>query len=772
MTPPAFPAIGLIGLLDTFALSSEEAIVQLVIDTAAENYEAEIVALVAGGEVIQATGIGGSAELEARLVEVALADTEAMSSSIGELGPLGKLQVATLPAGEEDSTRFVLARSSGGFDPDELRGCRAMIRIMRLAIRSIDTLDRQVQISERLSAQVEENQRLAAQLQHRHTELMSRMLTIQELLSSSSGSVLESIVEQGGALFDAAIVGLSLLRADGALELLHITPNAPTALVEAAKVVPPGVGVSHMAVERNELIVASDYHELTRPIGGLGALHPGAVISAPVRQRNEVVGALTIISLASDQTFSREETETALLLAGYASVALTDARTLSQRQRALEQAEWQATHDALTGLANRRLVLDSITDRLNNDEAFHVLYIDIDRFKAVNDLYGHHVGDLLICEVARRIEVSTRLDDLVGRLAGDEFIVVCGRDIDLQRARAIAERIRRKLSGPLSIDGRTVPLSVSIGIATSTDGSSADDVINAADVAMYQAKSGGRNQVGRYNEHLRTQLRQHAKLAERLETEVASCQRFRLAYQPIVEIATGAVVGHEALIRWEDEVLGPIEPNVFIPRAEELGLIAKIDGWVIDTALREASAAGLHGSLSVNVSSAWLASGDPARKLVGLAAAHGFPLERLSIEVTERVAMAAQVTTALADLRQLGIGVLLDDFGTGYSSLAYIHMLEIDGIKIDRGFLQGVESNRHTAAILEAVVTLTDRLGAVAIAEGVESLAQAEVLTALGCRLAQGYYFGRPAPASSLTTPTGIPAAVPGHLTQRGRSRP
>jgi EAL domain-containing protein (putative c-di-GMP-specific phosphodiesterase class I) len=218
-------------------------------------------------------------------------------------------------------------------------------------------------------------------------------------------------------------------------------------------------------------------------------------------------------------------------------------------------------------------------------------------------------------------------------------------------------------------------------------------------------------------------------------------------YQPIVDLETYAVCGHEALLRLVDPTLGPVPPEEFVPQAEELGIITAIDDWVLATALREAADAGVTTSLSVNVSPAWLAGRNAADRVVEAAARAGFPLGRLSLEVTERVALASDVAVALRSLRDLGVQILLDDFGTGYSSLASIGTLEIDGIKIDRGFLEGVETDRHRAAILEAVLTLTDRLDAAAIAEGVESEAQAQLLRSFGCRLAQGLYFGRPSPA-------------------------
>jgi diguanylate cyclase (GGDEF)-like protein len=756
-------ATGLIGLLDTFALKTESAVRQRVVDTAAENYEAELVAIVSTGAVTHSTGLGGSASLEQSVVGLAAAvgstanpAAPGSATSRAELGGLGLVDVASLPVDDDDISRFVLIRTAGPFDPDELRGCRAMIRIMRLAIRTIDAFDEQVRVSQRLAEEVELNRQLADELQQRHTEFMARILDLQGMLTASTGPVLESVVRQAEELMPGDVVVLQLLRPDGMLELAQYSANAPDLFPTNLGLVQGDQGLAGLAIERNELVVTTDYQHHGRALPSLVAAGITATITAPVRRRNEVVGALTVSSHDPERHFTRDEIETILLLAGYASVALTDALTLDQRQKALEEAEWQATHDPLTGLANRRLVMDTITDRLSTKQGeMNVLYIDVDRFKSVNDRYGHHVGDLLIKEVAERIKASTRADDLVGRLAGDEFIVVFGSQVELSQASRIAERIRQRLNGPALLAGHSVPLSVSIGIATSEGVISADDVINAADVAMYQAKSGGRNQVGRYNRSLQTKLRNQAELAERLEIAITDGSGLHLEYQPIVEIETETVVGHEALLRWVDPMLGQVPPDTFIPVAEQLGMITRIDDWVLATAIAEAAAAGNQGRLSVNVSPAWLEDPGVADKVAAIAATHRFPLRSLALEVTERVALAENVTAVLGALRAIGVRILLDDFGTGYSSLAYVQTLEIDGIKIDRGFLQGVETDRHAAAILEAVVTLTDRLGALAIAEGVESPAQAGLLMELGCKLAQGFYFGRPKRAPAGLFPLG-----------------
>lgn len=536
------------------------------------------------------------------------------------------------------------------------------------------------------------------------------------------------------------MVAIHLLQPDSTLELRHLSEDAPEPLRQALESIGAGQGLPGNAIDDEQLKMSEELGaptERTPVVAGIS-------MSATVYQQEQAIGAVTVYS-PERSPYTRSERETLLLLAGYASAALGDAKIIEEREQALAEAEWQATHDPLTALANRRLVLDSMEQQLDEGRDLVVFYIDVDRFKSVNDLYGHQVGDELIVVLAERLREMTRPSDVAGRLAGDEFIVVCPADrTSPEEAAALAERLGRRMSEPIDINGRTIKLTVSIGLATSEGLTSAGKLINVADVAMYQAKSSGRNATGHFNEELQNWIRRRAALAERLQTALIDGTGLHLVYQPIVDIGSEQVCGHEALIRFVDPILGNVAPDEFIPLAEEVGIVTAVDNWVLSTALAEASLAGIQTTLSVNVSPAWLTDPRSIGHLVTAARTSGFSLDQPSLEVTERVAVADAVAEPLRQLRGLGIKILLDDFGTGYSSLAYVRTLEIDGIKIDRGFLDGVETDRHTAAILEAVVTLTDRLGAMAIAEGVESAAQAELLASLGCRFAQGFYFGRP----------------------------
>jgi diguanylate cyclase (GGDEF)-like protein len=729
MTPAHSSALTLVGLLDVFALDDGDGVRQRVVDSAAESFGAEVVGIVCTGRLVRAVGLSPHGPGPDDLIRAATSQ-----QPTAHFGPLGELHLTSMPIGGAEATRFVVARSAGPFSPEELRVARAMVRIMRLAVRTITAFDEQRQVAVQLEDEVARNRELADELHRRHGDLMTRMLDIQSKLTSSAGSVLSVITHQGGALFANATMAIQLREPDGTLRLHHLTDGASEQvrdLVEQAG--RDAEGLMHQAMDSDQLVeVGADDHRF----GNLVAM------SAPIYRWDQAIGALTVMA-RSEWDFSRADRETLLLLAGYASVAMGDAAIIEQRQQALEQAEWQATHDPLTGLANRRLVLDEIDHRLAAHDDVDVLYIDVDRFKAVNDLYGHQVGDRLIQALAQRLTALVRAEDVVGRLAGDEFIIVCGAT-GRESALHLADRVGRELGEPIEINGQAIVSSVSIGLATSGGMRNASDLINAADVAMYQAKSGGRNGTGLFDEDLQQRIRRRAALAERITTAAVNGHGLHLVYQPIVELETGKPCSHEALLRFTDPALGPVPTDEFVTLAEELGAMATIDNWVLQTALTEAARARLETSLSVNVSPAWLTRTDAASLVAEAAARSGFPLERLALEVTERVALADTAQRTLAELRGLGIRVLLDDFGTGYSSLAYVRTMEIDGIKIDRAFLDGVEADRHRVAILEAILTLTDRLGAIAIAEGVESGSQAELLAAFGCRLGQGFYFSRP----------------------------
>jgi diguanylate cyclase (GGDEF)-like protein len=382
-----------------------------------------------------------------------------------------------------------------------------------------------------------------------------------------------------------------------------------------------------------------------------------------------------------------------------------------------------------------------------------VLFIDLDRFKHVNDSMGHAAGDELLTEVARRLRSAVREIDTPGRFGGDEFVVVCPDLADVRDIVMIAERIRQLLEEPFEVRGVPVFISASVGIAVADAETDAATLLGQADTAAYRAKDRGRNRYEIFDEELR------ASVAHRLETEVGlrralEHDELRLVYQPIVEMTTGDIVGFEALVRWERD--GRLHlPAEFLEVAEDTGLIVPLGQQVLEKACHQIATwrRALPGvrlpRLSVNLSARQLAHPDLARDVRRTLAATGVHPAELCLEITETVLMqdTPQASAVVNELRDLGIRLAIDDFGTGYSSLSYLRRLPVSAVKIDRSFTVGLGADDEGTTIVASVVSLAHALGMEIIAEGVESTEHVEALLALGCDHAQGYFFSRPVPA-------------------------
>jgi len=422
-----------------------------------------------------------------------------------------------------------------------------------------------------------------------------------------------------------------------------------------------------------------------------------------------------------------------------------------------EALQHQALHDALTGLPNRLLFHDrarqAFVGALHAGQPLALLLLDLDGFKEVNDTFDHHVGDLLLQQVAERLQGKLREGDTVARLGGDEFAILLPGD-DHDGARVTANKIVETLTAPFVVDGHTVRTRASIGISTYPDqGANVDLLLRRADVAMYAAKR-ARTGVTVYDPSLDRHAPERRALVEELRAAVAH-DGLRLHYQPQVELSTGQVARVEALVRWPHPRRGLLPPEQWIPLAEQTDLIGPLTRWVLGEALRQCGAwqrAALPLGVAVNLSALNLHDAALVEEIEGLLAAHGVAPAALRLELTESAIVADMAHTAavLTRLAVLGVGIVIDDYGTGYSSLAYLKRLPIDEIKIDQSFVRYLTTNETDATIVASTIGLGHSLGLRVVAEGAEDAETVARLIALGCDAAQGYYWSRPLPAHEL----------------------
>ncbi len=400
-----------------------------------------------------------------------------------------------------------------------------------------------------------------------------------------------------------------------------------------------------------------------------------------------------------------------------------------------------AFEDSLTGLPNRPLLEHRIAETLVTGEPAVVAFLDLDDFKRVNDSLGHAAGDRLLEIAGQRLSSAVRGDDTVARLGGDEFAVLAPGADDPQ---VLVDRLFDVLSAPVMLEGKRLHLRASIGIATTDTG---DDLLRNADLAMYAAKAAGTNRCAVYNAEMHVHALARLDRREQLERAIEN-EELVLNYQPIVDLDLGRTAGFEALVRWNHPERGMLAPGEFIPLAEETGLIVPLGRWVLREACRQA--AGWAGApyLSVNVAGGQLEQPGFVDEVSLALTDAGLVPERLVLEVTESSLVGDAEAERLQALRRLGVRLAIDDFGTGYSSLSYLRRFPMDVLKIDRSFTKDVCED---SALVRAIVAMGESLGLVLIPEGIESLEQADCLRALGCRLGQGFYFGRPVPAEQLT---------------------
>jgi diguanylate cyclase (GGDEF)-like protein len=422
---------------------------------------------------------------------------------------------------------------------------------------------------------------------------------------------------------------------------------------------------------------------------------------------------------------------------------------LAERRAREADLQHRATHDVLTGMPNRAALADQLSRTLSDGRRAAVLFLDLDRFKLVNDTHGHAVGDALLIALGRRLTAVVRPGDVVARFGGDEFVVLCSDAGEPDGALEIAQRLARALDEPFLVEGHELFVTGSVGVAIGSPTDTPEDILRDADNAMYRAKEQGRPGYAFFDQGMRARSQRRLELEQELHVALERGE-FRLEYQPAFEVASGRVEGAEALIRWDNPLRGLVSPAEFIPIAEETGLVLPIGDWVLREACRQAAAwrrqLGRGVRVSVNIAARQLTRpGLAAQVLVALGEAGAEPGD-LMLEITEHGVLEdfAAAYRHLQEVRALGVQVSVDDFGTGWSSLSYLQRLPVDELKIDRSFVATLGVDGPSMAIVGSLVDMAHALGLRVVAEGVETADQLAELRRLRCDAVQGYLLARP----------------------------
>ncbi|MBC1239025.1 EAL domain-containing protein [Nostoc sp. 2RC] len=479
-----------------------------------------------------------------------------------------------------------------------------------------------------------------------------------------------------------------------------------------------------------------------------------SLLLVPLRLENEFWGYLGLADCTYERHWSRHEESTLLTMAA----SITGAR---QRQQVEEKIRYQALHDMLTGLPNRLLFDEMLNKALPNasrkGESLAVIFLDLDRFKVINDTLGHTLGDKLLKEVAQRLNDSLRKGDTVARWGGDEFIILLPRVNNIEEVTQVAERILQTLEKAFHLQGHELYISASLGIALLDSNSpNAETLIQHADTALYHAKDKGRNNYQFYSVSLSAKNPELLTLEKSLRYALER-KEFSLYYQPRVSIATGEITGMEALLRWQHPDMGLVAPSVFIPLAEQSGLIVPIGEWVLRTACKQNKAwqdAGLPPlMMAVNLSLKQFRQPQLVETVAKILQQTGLEPHFLELEITETTAIEDLefTRTVLQDLQQMGVHLSIDDFGTGHSSLSRLQLLPLHNLKIDKSFIQDLTHDVKVAHIIKAIVSLGRSLGLRLTAEGVENQEELEFLRSIHCEDVQGFLFYRPLSAQKAT---------------------
>lgn len=568
-------------------------------------------------------------------------------------------------------------------------------------------------------------------------------------------STLSSLCEALERHVHDGVCGFLLVDQDRQILKLGAGPRIPLDLADACRDTPVGGsddvfgataarGATAVILDIEADDRAAKLRDVARRCGVVG------IWSTPIfdSMAKRVIGTLAMF-FDTPREPSAAEREVVQMFSQTAAIAI-------ERQGAEDLLAHRANHDSLTGLPNRALFLEFLSlalARTSRDRgAIAVLFLDLDRFKHINDGLGHDAGDEVLRELGSRLQSAMRPTDVVARFGGDEFTVLCD-GLDPERAEQhvgeVARRLLEAIEQPLTIDGEDRKLSASLGIAMAVPDSTPDGLLRDADAAMYEAKQRGRARFEVFDDNMRSSMSARLDLESRLERAIER-EEFRLFLQPIIDLSNGRCVGAEALLRWQDPELGLVTPDAFIGLAEETGLIIPIGEWALADACRtvarweEVGLLAPEFTMAVNLSARQVAQSDLAHQVQRVIAQSGPTASRICLEITESVLMEESSVEAMQALRDLGVRLSIDDFGTGYSSLGYLKRFPVDSVKVDRSFVDGLGTDGEDSAIVAAVVSLGHALGLSVVAEGVETSGQLQELLALGCDRAQGYWFSGP----------------------------
>jgi diguanylate cyclase (GGDEF)-like protein len=644
---------------------------------------------------------------------------------------------------------------------DEVLGVLCLIRLGRGAFDATDL--RLAQIVAAQAAVALSNARQLEELERRGGALERRLASQRQLLAITERLLL---TRDRSAVFDAIADTLAEVVPHDTLTiylvdhvencLVPILARDPYAEQILATRPALGAGITGDVIRKGEAEVINDAANDPRVIHVPGTPDDDneSLIVAPVRSPDGVIGALNLYRV--DREFDNEDLELVKLFANHVAIALENAAIH-------ERLIGAALTDPLTGLPNRRLFADRVEHALQRRERtgarVAVLFLDLDRFKLINDGLGHAAGDAVLQAVGERLRGALRASDTVARLGGDEFGILLEDFGDGHEAYGTAQRILGGLSEPLMVDGRSVRVRGSVGLALDPVDAeiTTGELLRNADTAMYRAKADGRGIVVPFEESMLARQLARLELDGDLR-EASERGEFFLRYQPIVDLSSGQIAEVEALVRWNHPTRGELGPQDFIDMSEESGQIVAIGAWVVRNACRQARLWQLEGRadrrlrISVNTSAREVVEKNFVPGIMTALAATNLEPDCLTLEITESMMLADETTAiaALRRLRELGVHIVIDDFGTGYSALSYLNQLPVDGLKIDRSFVHGLGIERETSAIVRATIAFARGLGLVVTAEGIETEDQLHHLLTLRCDRGQGFWFASPLMADEM----------------------